>query len=97
MLCEPASVTTLPPDVTVWPLITTVLSPGAAEIVWPPRTAIAFEVGGGGEFEIVGFEKKVVNAPELVPPINTPELPTETTTGWLLESVIVAGPTSSGV
>lgn len=44
-LFEPASVTALPPDVIVWPLITTVESPGAAEIVCPPITAIAEDDG----------------------------------------------------
>jgi len=39
-LFDPASVTTGPPDVTIWPLITTVDAPGAAEITWPPMVAM---------------------------------------------------------
>jgi hypothetical protein len=89
-LFEPASVTALPPDVMVWSSITSVESPGAAEIVWPPITAIAVEVGGGGAGGSVGFAKKLVESPWLVPPIKTPDDPTETTTGLLFESVIVA-------
>jgi hypothetical protein len=70
--------------------MTSVESPGAAEIVWPPITPIAVEVGGGGPGGNVGFAKKLVESPWLVPPIKTPDDPTETTTGLLFESVIVA-------
>lgn len=90
-LLDPARVTALPPDVIVWPLITTFESPGAAEIGWPPIVAITCELGGGGGGEVGagGFAKKVAESPELVPPMKTPDVPTETTTGWLFESVIV--------
>lgn len=90
-LLDPVRVTALPPDVIVWPLITTFESPGAAEIGWPPIVAITCELGGGGGGEVGagGFAKKVAESPELVPPMKTPDAPTETTTGWLFESVIV--------
>jgi len=50
--------------------------------------AIGVEGGGGGG--TVGLAKKLVGAPELVPPMKTPDEPTETTTGLLFESVSVA-------
>jgi hypothetical protein len=71
-------------------LIITFESPGAAEMVWPPIVAITVEGLGGGGVGAGGFEKKVSESPWLVPPMNIPDVPTETTTGLLFESVIVA-------
>ena len=70
--------------------MTSVESPGAAEIVWLPITAISVGGGGGGRGGRVGFGKKLVGSPWLVPPMKTPDDPTETTTGLSFESVIVA-------
>jgi len=87
-LLEPESVTTPPPDLIVWPPITTLESPGAAETMCPAIVAIGVDGGGGGGS--VGLAKKLVEAPGLVPPMNTPDDPTEMTIGLLLESVSVA-------
>jgi len=54
-LFDPASVTSGPPDVTIWPLITTVDAPGAAEITWPPMVAIGAAAPVIGVAGVVGF------------------------------------------
>lgn len=64
---------------TVFPSITTELSPAAAEIAWPATVAIAVDIGVGvvGVVITVGFAKNVVL--ESVPATKTPDVATDMT------------------
>jgi hypothetical protein len=55
----PKNVTTAPPEVIAWPLITTELPLAAAEMIWPATVATAVEAGDWFEEATMGFPQKL--------------------------------------